>query len=182
VAIKGPLFAGAPLLDQSGDVVGVLVKACKGAVAASPATADGFAWGSAPQAATKPAPCTPTVVAAPVTAIRSFLMNPPSAAAAAPASVPAAAAAPWLGIRGEPQVAGSVHGVQVLAVAPQSPAEASGLKPSADVIAAVDGEAVDTPQKLSAAIGKHAAGDTVKLLVFGGGKFREVQVVLRAAP
>jgi len=175
IAVKGPLFAGAPVLDASGDVVAVLVRACKGAAAAAPADAWG-AWGSAPQAASKAAACTPVVVGAPVAAIRSFLT---SQAAAAPAVV---AAPPWLGIRGEPQAAGSVHGVQVMAVAPQSPAETAGLKPSADVIAAVDGESVDTPAKLSEAIGKHAVGDTVKLLVFGQGKFREVAVVLRAAP
>ncbi len=182
IAVKGPLFAGAPVLDASGDVVAVLVRACKGAAAAtatSAAPADAWAaWGSASQTAGKAAACTPVVVGAPVAAIRSFLTSTP-AAAAAPV---AAAAPPWLGIRGEPQASGSVHGVQVMAVAPQSPAEAAGLKPSADVIAAVDGESVDTPAKLSEAIGKHAVGDTVKLLVYGQGKFREVSVALRAAP
>jgi serine protease Do len=180
VAVKGPLFAGAPLLDASGDVVAVLVRACKGATGApSTAPADAWAaWGSAPQTAAKAAACSPVVVGAPVAAIRSFLTSTP-----APGAVAAAAAAPpWLGIRGEPQASGSVHGVQVMAVAPQSPAEVAGLKPSADVIAAVDGESVDTPAKLSEAIGKHAVGETVKLLVFGAGKFREVAVVLKAAP
>ena len=181
VDVKGPLFAGAPLLDASGDVVAVLVKECKGAAAgttASPPDA-GAAWGSAPQAAAKAAVCSPVVVGAPVAAIRSFLMGGP-----APAAAPAAAVAPaaWLGIRGEPQSAGSVRGVQVMAVAPQSPAEKAGLKPSADVIAAVDGESVASPEALSSAIGKHGPGETVKLLVFGQGKFREVPVVLRAAP
>lgn len=180
VAVKGPLFAGAPLLDSNGDVVAVLVKACKGAAAASQAGADAWAaWGNAPQAAPKAAACSPVVVAAPVTAIRSFLMSSP---AAAPAAAVAPPAAPWLGIRGEPQAGGSVHGVHVLAVAPQSPAETAGLKGATDVIAAVDGESVDSPAKLSELIGKHAVGDTVKLLVFGQGKFREVPVVLRAAP
>ncbi len=181
IAVKGPLFAGAPVLDASGDVVAVLVRACKGAAAAASsatAPADAWAaWGNAPQGAGKAAACTPVVVGAPVAAIRSFLTSTPAAAAA-----PVAAPAPWLGIRGEPQASGSVHGVQVMAVAPQSPAEAAGLKPSADVIAAVDGESIDTPAKLSEAIGKHAVGDTVKLLVFGQGKFREVSVALRAAP
>jgi S1-C subfamily serine protease len=180
VAVKGPLFAGAPLLDSSGDVVAVLVKACKGAATAAQAGGDAWAaWGNAPQPAPKAAACSPVVVAAPVAAIRSFLMSPPGAA---PTAAVAPAPAPWLGIRGEPQAAGSVHGVHVLAVAPQSPAETSGLKPSTDIIAAVDGESVDSPQKLSELIGKHAVGETVKLLVFGQGKFREVPVVLRAAP
>lgn len=189
VNVKGPLFAGAPLLDGSGDVVAVLVRACKGAAAAAPApdpTAVWLGWGAASQPAAKAATCSPVVVGAPVAAIRSFLMNPPAAPAAAtppPApATPPAPAAPWLGIRGEPQSSGAVRGVHVLAVAPQSPAATSGLQPNNDVIAAVDGEAVDTPQKLSAAIAKHAPGDTVKLLVFGQGKFREVSVALLAAP
>ena len=52
----------------------------------------------------------------------------------------------------------------------------------ADIIAAVDGEAVDTPEKLATVIGKHAPGETVKLLVYGQDKFREVAVALRPAP
>jgi S1-C subfamily serine protease len=175
VAVKGPLFAGAPLLDSSGNVVAVLVRACKGAASVAPG--DAWAgWGSAPQAASKAAACSPVVVGAPVAAIRSFLTSTPAPAAQEPA------AAPWLGIRGEPQTTGQARGVHVLAVAPQSPAEKGSLKPSEDVIVAVDGESVDTPAKLSEVIGKHAVGDTVKLLVFGQGKFREVPVVLRPAP
>ena len=72
----------------------------------------------------------------------------------------------------------------MLAVAPQSPAQKAGLKgaaagepaAAADRIVAVDGQPVDSPQKLSEAIGKHAIGDPVKLLVLGGGgSFREVR-------
>jgi hypothetical protein len=71
VAVKGPLFAGAPLLDSSGDVVAVLVKACKGAATAAQAGNDAWgAWGNAPQPAPKAGACSPVVVAAPVAAIR----------------------------------------------------------------------------------------------------------------
>jgi S1-C subfamily serine protease len=174
VDVKGPLIAGAPLLDSTGSVVAVLVRACKGA-AAPQAQQDPWAgWGSMPQATAKAAACAPVVVGAPVATIRSFLTQTPQAAAAA-------APAPWLGIRGETEGGGQVHGVRVLAVAPKSPAEAAGLKSGGDVIAAVDGQSVDSPEKLSDAIGKHAPGETVKLLVFGDGRFREVSVVLRAA-
>ncbi|HEX8791795.1 MAG TPA: PDZ domain-containing protein [Polyangiaceae bacterium] len=179
VDVKGPLIAGAPLLDSTGGVVAVLVRACKGAVTqqqASPAkdeNANPWAgWGSAPQATAKAAACAPVVVGAPVATIRSFLTKTP---AAAPAP------APWLGIRGETAGDGQVRGVRVLAVAPKSPAEAAGLKSAGDVIAAVDGQSVDSPEKLADAIAKHAPGETVKLLVFGDGRFREVPVVLRAA-
>jgi serine protease Do len=109
----------------------------------------------------------PIVLGAPVSAIRTFLTQSP--------------AAPWLGIRGEPEPDGSVHGVRVLAVAPSSPAEKAVLKPE-DVIVAVDGKPIDTPEALSDVIGRHAAGDAVKLLVFSDEKFREVVVALRGAP
>ena len=175
VDVKGPLIAGAPLLDSTGSVVAVLVRACKGAAPQPEAATPWAGWGSVPQATAKAAACAPVVVGAPVATIRSFLTKlPTSQAATAPA------AGPWLGIRGETESDGQVHGVRVLAVAPKSPAEASGLK-SPDVIAAVDGQSVDSPDKLADAIAKHAPGETVKLLVFGDGRFREVSVVLRAA-
>jgi serine protease Do len=114
------------------------------------------------------------VLGAPVSAIRSFLANTPPAAVVK-------AAAPWLGIRGEPELTGNVHGVRVLAVAPSSPAERAALKPSADIIVAVDGHPIDSPEKLADVIAKHSPGDTVKLLVFSGERFRDVPVALRSA-
>jgi serine protease Do len=173
VDVKGPLIAGAPLLDAGGNVAAVLVRACKGAAAPGTGEANWAAWGNPSQAVAKAATCAPVVVGAPVSAIRSFLTKAPAASVAP---------APWLGIRGETDAGGSVRGVKVMAVAPQSPAEKAGLKPSADVIAAVDGQPIDSPEKLAEAIGKHAPGDTVKLLVFGQDRFREVAVALRAAP
>ena len=126
------------------------------------------------------------VVAAPVSAIRSFLAPLVTAAAASPAAPgaagPPAPAAPWLGIRVEPDVSGAVHGVRVAAVAPSGPADRAGLRPTGDIIVAVDGQPVVTSEALADAIAKHAVGETVKLLVFGGGKFREVDVALRQAP
>ncbi|MDP9151934.1 MAG: PDZ domain-containing protein, partial [Myxococcota bacterium] len=108
----------------------------------------------------------------PVSSIRAFL-----------AEIPAQAGAPaaWLGIRGEPQTTGAARGVRVVAVAPSSPAEKAGLK-AAELIVAVDGQAIDTPDRLAGSIAKHSPGDSVKLLVFGGDKFREVMVPLQAAP
>jgi serine protease Do len=175
VDVKGPLVAGAPLLDAMGNVVAVLVHACKGAAAAQPDAMPWATWGAAQEAPARAAPaaCTPVVVGAPVSAIRSFLgKTPPTAVAPAP----------WLGIRAEPAQAGPVRGVRVVAVAPASPAQKAGLQQDSDVIVAADGRPLDTPEGLSEAIGKHAPGETVKLLVFGGDKFREVAVVLRTAP
>ncbi|HEY2517551.1 MAG TPA: PDZ domain-containing protein, partial [Polyangiaceae bacterium] len=161
--------AGAPILDQQASVVGVLVRACKLAVSDSAAST----------AKTGPIACAPTIIGAPIAAVRTFLSKTP-----ADANPPTA----WLGIAGEPDATGSVHGVRVMAIAPQSPAQKAGLKTAAgtvaaDRIVAVDGIPVDSPEKLAEAIGKHAVGESVKLLVLGGsGSFREVAVVLRAAP
>jgi serine protease Do len=171
VDLKAPPVAGAPLLDPTGSVVGVLIRACKGTLQV-PVDSPWAAWGSAPQPPQKAA-CTPVVLGEPVSAIRSFLAHTPATAVAP---------APWLGIRGEAAPEGSTRGVRLTAVAPQSPAEKAGLKADTDVIVAVDGQPIDGPDKLAEAIGHHAPGDTVKLLVFNGSKFREVPVALRAAP
>jgi serine protease Do len=171
VDLKAPPIAGAPLLDATGSVVGVLVRACKGTLP-MPVDSPWAAWGNAPQPAPKAA-CTPVVLGEPVNAIRSFLSKTPATAVAP---------APWLGIRGEAASEGTSRGVRLTAVAPQSPADKAGLKPNTDVIVAVDGQPIDGPEKLAEAIGRHAPGDTVKLLVLGGGKFREAAVTLRAAP
>jgi serine protease Do len=172
VDLKGVPVAGAPLLDSSGGVVGVLVRACKGAAPATPAPEEptGTWYPTQPPPAAPASACKPVVVGAPVASIRNFLNQ----AAATPA--------PWLGIRGESERSGSVRGVRVVAVAPSSPAEKAALKPSSDVIAAVDGHPIDSPEKLGELIGKHAPGDSVKLLVYSGDSFHEVTVVLRAAP
>ncbi len=173
VDVKGPLIAGTPLLDSTGSVVAVLVRACKGA--APQATDGASSWGAwaAQVQAVKAAACAPAVFGAPVSTIRSFLSKTPASA-----SVPA----PWLGIRGEPESSGSTHGVRVVAIAPQSPAERAGLKSGADVIVAVDGQPIDSPEKLADAIARHAPGETVKLLVFGQDKFRELSVALARTP
>jgi serine protease Do len=74
-----------------------------------------------------------------------------------------------------------------MAIAPDSPAQKGGLRAStdrsqADLIVAVDGQPVDTPEHLADIISRHAIGEHVKLLLVTEGKFREVVVVLRAAP
>jgi serine protease Do len=154
-------------------VVGVLVRACKGGADAQ-AESPWAQWAPVPAAAAaKTAACNPVVLGAPVDAIRSFLSKTPAAAIAP---------APWLGIRGEAAEAGNSRGVRVLAVASQSPAEKAGLKANSDLIVAVDGQPVDSPEKLADAIGKHAPGDNVKLLVTDGASFRDANVVLRTAP
>jgi S1-C subfamily serine protease len=72
-------------------------------------------------------------------------------------------------------------------VHPRSPAAAGGLKggtdkAKADVVAAVNGSPVTSPEALAEAINKQAVGDSVELLLFGGGKFRQVSLTLRPSP
>jgi serine protease Do len=174
VDVRGPVIAGTPLLDSSGSVVAVLVRACKDAPPQAQAAdaSPWAAWAAQAQQA-KAAACTPAVFGAPVSTIRSFLAKTPAAAA-----VPT----PWLGIRGETETSGGAHGVRVVAIAPQSPAEKAGLKAPADVIVAVEGQPIETPEKLAEAISKHAPGETVKLLVYGQDKFREVSIALARTP
>jgi putative serine protease PepD len=159
--------AGTALLDDSGGVAGLTVRVC-GQAPLPAATSAGPAWA--------PVSCDIHAVA-PVAAIRGFLAHAPASAVAPP---------PWLGIVGQPTDSG-VRGVRVVAVANGSPAAVAGLRGhseplKADIINAVDGEPVSTPEELGERIGKHAAGDQVKLLVLAGKSFREVTVTLRAAP
>jgi serine protease Do len=174
-----PGIPGAPLINGDGRVVGVLVHACKDAgtdktiiiSTDKPAEAD-----AKPDPKAKAAVCTPVTVGAPVPALRGFLMKTPASAIQP---------APWLGLGGAPTESGNVKGVRVMGVQPGSPAEKSGLKAtgeSPDTIVAVEGQPVETPEQLAQAIAKRAIGQTVKLLVFSQGKFREVPVTLRAAP
>lgn len=170
-------LAGAPLLDDKGSVMGIFVRVCR-----PPPAVNAFAPSPAPRMLPDggaPAPkCTPGWAGAPVSWVRSFLMKTP---------IDAVAPSPWLGIAGEPGTVGSTSGVRVLAVAPASPADKSGLKGSSDrakahMIVAVDGVPVSTPEKLAETIGRHAVGEVVKLLVLEGEKLREISVTLKAAP
>jgi serine protease Do len=168
--LKGsPNTPGAPILDGTGRVVGILVRACKdGAAPSAGPPPDATRGPSAPT-------CSTITVGAPVYALRGFLMKTPATAVQP---------APWLGLGGAPSAEGNVKGVKVMGVAPGSPAEKGGLKAGEhpDTIVAVDGVPVETPEQLAEVIAKRAIGQQVKLLVFSGGKFREAQVTLRPAP
>jgi serine protease Do len=169
VDLKGAASTlGAPLIDGTGRVVGILVRACKDGGATPPPTAAGAAPTATP-------PCSAMTIGAPVYALRGFLMKTPATAIQP---------APWLGLGGAPNAEGSVKGVKVMGVAPGSPAEKAGLKAgdAPDTIVAVDGQPVETPEMLAEVIAKRAIGQQVKLLVFSAGKFREAQVTLRSAP
>jgi len=154
------LVPGSPLVDAQGSVLGLVVNACR----AVPGTAPGAA------------PCSPFAVGAPVSALRNFLVRTPDTA-----KPPLA----WLGIAGAAAQIAGTRGIRVLATSPGSPAEKAGFHVSeadGDVIVAVDGSPVDSPESLATEVSKHAVGESVKVLTLAGGKYREVVVALGAAP
>jgi serine protease Do len=151
-----PLDLGTPLIDEEGRVVGILGRGC---------------------APVENHPCTPVAFGAPIAAIKNFLRTVP------PTAVPPAA---WLGIQGVAEKGGVAKGVRVLGVHPRSPAEEAKIKggdaSESDVILAVDGVPVTTPEALADAIRSHGVGEKVPLTLLSQGKYRDVVVVLRAAP
>ena len=79
-----------------------------------------------------------------------------------------------------------VKGVRLLSIAKNSPAAAAKLKPgekgTGDLIVAVAGTPVTTPEELAGAIKKRAIGEKVPLTIFNKSGYRTVDVVLRAPP
>jgi len=162
-----PQDVGAPLVDEEGQVVGILGRGCQ---------------------PNENRACTPVAFGTPVSAIRNFLRNVPPMPAAAPvaalAPLPAAAPpppAPWLGIQGVPDISGVAKGVRVMGVHPKSPAAESKIG-DGDVILAVAGTPVTTPETLAEAIRSHGIGEKIPLTLLSKGKYRDVNVVLRPAP
>src|SRR5690606_12742808 len=153
---------GSPILDRNGDVVAMVARACAPVETAQEETVT----------------CTPVPYGVPAGALRAFL-------SAAPAN--AVAPAPWLGVRGIADQVGTVRGVRLRRVEPNSPAAAAGLQGShvrerSDLIVAVNGVPVSNPDELGTEINKYAVGESVQVLLLGNGKFREATMILRAAP
>ncbi len=155
---------GAPLVNERGRVLGMVARACK------------------PRKDKPDAACQPTVYGAPLGALRQFLRSAP--ANAIPPS-------PWLGIQGVAATTPVARGVRVVHVHPDSPAHAARLADDSapasdgkgrDVIVAVDGIPVQSPEQLADEVRAHAVGDRIQLIVLRAGKFHVLETTLTAAP
>lgn len=109
-------------------------------------------------------PCSMAPYAAPVGAIKTFLRGVPASAE------PAAPALP-LGVRAVAHDSGPAKGVRVISVAARSPARFA-LRPG-DIVVAVNGTPVASPEDFAQAV---RVRGRVQLLVYSGGRYREVSV------
>jgi membrane-associated protease RseP (regulator of RpoE activity) len=86
---------------------------------------------------------------------------------------------PFMGIEMAKPLANST-GVLVVSVIAGSPAEKAGIK-AQDVITAVDGKEVKSPENLLQAVLGHKVGDTIKVTVNRGGQSQELNVTLASS-
>ncbi|MEX2429882.1 MAG: PDZ domain-containing protein, partial [Patescibacteria group bacterium] len=77
----------------------------------------------------------------------------------------------------EEREVGVSQGALVISVVPGSAAAQAGIRPN-DVIAAVDGTAVDREHSLSSLIAAHSPGDRVQVTIRRGGEERRLPVTL----
>ncbi|HET9954779.1 MAG TPA: S1C family serine protease [Polyangiaceae bacterium] len=115
-------------------------------------------------------------VVRPVDELRAFLKTLP---------VTAGFALPRLGLAGRAIDTGTVRGLLLSSIEPDGPAAALKLRTGettadGDVLVAVGGAPVPTPNELRAALARHRAGSKVELLVFSKGEYRTVPVQLAA--
>lgn len=143
---------GSPVVDEDGKVVALVARGCMSNGA-----------GKA---------CTPIAFGVPISNVKTFLKNVPASAA-----LPA----PFLGIQGVADAAAVAKGVRVTGILAGSPAADAKLK-EGDRVLAVAGDPVTTPELLAEAIKQHGIGEKVALLALIDGKYKEVQVTLRAPP
>jgi serine protease Do len=148
---------GSPIVDEHGQVLAMVSKACA--------------------ASSDAGTCKPVAYGAPIEALRQFLRSAPANA------IPPA---PWLGIQGMAAPAALIRGVRVVSVHPESPAGEAGIRGGAendaDVIIAVDGVPVQTPEKVAEVVRTRAVGDKVEVIVLREGRLRVLTVALRASP
>ena len=170
-ALINPGNSGGPLLDSSGNVVGINT-------AIQPSPLDGSFRGIG--------------FAVPIDTLKTVLPRLKTEAVVRPA---------WLGVRAadidaqlaERQGLPVDSGVYVVGVSPDSPAEEAGLvealtnarggaSTGGDIIIAVDGVAVDSTVELITQLNARQAGDQVTLTVIRGGETIQVVVTLGEWP
>lgn len=95
---------------------------------------------------------------------------------------------PWLGVAVVPippqyasQLPGVKHGIVVYDVVSGSPADHAGLQ-RGDVLEAIDGKALDTPQQLINAMNEAHVGQVVRLRVYRNGQVKTLSIRLQEAP
>jgi putative serine protease PepD len=88
---------------------------------------------------------------------------------------------PWLGVTTAPASPTHPDGAEVVDVARGGPSEDAGVRRS-DVIKRVDGEAVQDPEDVAAAIGDNEPGDKVDVVVERDGATRTLHVTLGKRP
>lgn len=148
-----PIDIGAPLIDDKGDVVAVVARAC------SPSDKLG---------------CTLVPYAAPISAIRNFLRSVPMRRGPwlGVDVVPFDAG-----------IAHGVRVTAIAPESPASNAGVHAGPPGVgDVVLAVDGAPVSTAQAFSDALEGHVPGMPVRLLLLSDGRYREVGLMVREAP
>jgi len=148
-----PTDAGAPLVDDQGNVVAVVARACS---------------------VNDKSGCTLAPYAAPVSAVRDFLRSAPPRRNA------------WVGLEVVAFDAGFARGVRVATIAADGPAANSGLRAGppgvGDVVLAVDGKPVASPEAFADAVEKREAGAPARLTVLTEGRYREVLLTTFAPP
>lgn len=145
---------GAPLLDEGGDVVAVVARACP----------------DEPNRA-----CRPMGFGVPTGMLKAFLR------ATKPGAAPPQ---PWLGVRVSRSRTGSgvmVRAVHPHGPAARAGIRAA-RDGGGDVIVAVDGQPVATPKSFYQAVLEHAVGDRLVILLLSGDRYREVVVSTVSAP
>jgi len=147
-----PTDIGAPLVNDKGEVVAIVARAC------SPNDKVG---------------CTLAPYGAPVSAIRGFLRGVP---------MRHGPWVGLEGVAFDAGIARGVRVAAVAPDGPAASAGLHAGPPgAADVIVAVDGTPVSSAEAFADAVENHAAGTPVRLLVLSDGRYREVGVVVREA-
>jgi hypothetical protein len=130
-----------------------------------------------------------TLAAGQVTTVTATLQRPAAAPVNPPVQPPQAeeppavntAQAGYLGVQAMPQQPAGARGVVISGTMPGGPADQAGIK-TYNVILAVNGQQVTTPQELKGALATHQAGEVVQITWNNGSTDITRQIRLAVAP